>query len=229
MYEYAKKLSAMIQVPTISLRGNTDLSNFYKLHEVMKNNFPLIFSKLECTEIDGNLIFRWPGKDPKRNGILLMGHQDVVTADEPNWEREPFSGEIAGGNIHGRGSMDCKSTVFSEFQAIEELLAEGYEPPCDIYLATAVDEEISGGGAIDAAKYLKEKGIRLNAVLDEGGAVIGNVFPGLSKPCAAVGIVEKGFCNIKFTARGKGGHASQPPKHTALGVLAKAIRASTGS
>jgi carboxypeptidase PM20D1 len=115
--DYAEKLSEMIKVPTISLRGNTDLSQFYKLHEVMKNNFPLVFSKLECTEIEGNLLFRWRGKDSKRNGILLMGHQDVVTADEPNWEKDPFSGEISGGNIHGRGTMDCKSTVFSEFQA----------------------------------------------------------------------------------------------------------------
>ncbi|MEE1503506.1 MAG: M20/M25/M40 family metallo-hydrolase, partial [Acutalibacteraceae bacterium] len=102
--DYAQKLSEMVKVPTISLRGNTDLSQFYKLHQVMKNNFPLIFSKLECTEIEGNLLFRWPGKDPQRNGLLLMGHQDVVTADEPNWEKDPFSGEIADGNIHGRGS-----------------------------------------------------------------------------------------------------------------------------
>ena len=49
---YAEKLSAMIKVPTISLRGNTDLSQFYKLHEVMKENFPLVFSKLEKTEIE---------------------------------------------------------------------------------------------------------------------------------------------------------------------------------
>ena len=68
---YAKKLSEMVKVPTISLRGNEDLTQFYKLHEVMKENFPLVFSKLECTEIDGNLLFRWPGKDPKRNGLLL--------------------------------------------------------------------------------------------------------------------------------------------------------------
>lgn len=71
--DYAEKLSEMIKVPTISLRGNTDLTQFYKLHEVMKKNFPLIFEKLECTEIEGNLLFRWPGKDPKRKGILLMG------------------------------------------------------------------------------------------------------------------------------------------------------------
>lgn len=55
---YAKKLAEMVKIPTISLRGNTDLSEFYKLHEVMKKNFPLVFSKLECTEIDGNLLFR---------------------------------------------------------------------------------------------------------------------------------------------------------------------------
>ena len=37
--DYAQKLSEMIQVPTVSLRGNTDLSQFYKLHEVMEKNF----------------------------------------------------------------------------------------------------------------------------------------------------------------------------------------------
>ena len=163
---YARKLSAMVQVPTVSLRGNTDLTQFYKLHEVMKNNFPLVFSKLECPEIEGNLLFRWAGKDSKRNGLLLMGHQDVVTADEPNWEKDPFSGEISGGKIHGRGTMDCKSTIFSEFQAIEELLAEGFEPPCDIYLATAVDEEISGDGAPKLVNYLKSKGVHLDVAMD---------------------------------------------------------------
>ena len=89
--DYAEKLSEMIKVPTISLRGNTDLSQFYKLHEVMKKNFPLVFSKLECTEIEGNLIFRWPGKNPKRNGILLMGHQDVVPATNDGWRVDAYS------------------------------------------------------------------------------------------------------------------------------------------
>ena len=200
--DYAQKLSEMIKVPTISLRGNEDLTEFYKLHEVMKKNFPLIFSKLECTEIEGNLLFRWPGKDPKRNGILLMGHQDVVTADEPNWEKPPFSGEIEGGNIHGRGSMDCKSTVFSEFQAIEELLAEGFEPPCDIYLATAVDEEISGDGAPKLVNYLKSKGVHLDVAMDEGGAILKDQLPTMKGWCAAIGILEKGYIDVKIIASG---------------------------
>lgn len=221
--DYAKKLSEMVKVPTISLRGNTDLSEFYKLHEVMKSNFPLIFSKLECTEIEGNLLFRWAGKDPKRNGILLMGHQDVVTADEPNWEKDPFSGEIVDGNIHGRGAMDCKSTVFSEFQAIEELLAEGYEPPCDIYLATAVDEEISGDGAPKLVNYLKEKGVHLDVAMDEGGAILKDQLPTMNGWCAAIGLLEKGYIDLKVIAKGKGGHSSTPRSNTPMARLAKFV------
>ena len=221
--DYAKKLSEMVKVPTISLRGNTDLSEFYKLHEVMKANFPLIFSKLERTEIEGNLLFRWEGTDPNRNGILLMGHQDVVTADEPNWEKDPFSGEIADGNIHGRGAMDCKSTVFSEFQAIEELLAEGYEPPCDIYLATAVDEEISGDGAPKLVNYLKEKGVHLDVAMDEGGAILKDQLPTMNGWCAAIGLLEKGYIDLKVIAKGKGGHSSTPKSNTPMARLAKFV------
>ncbi len=221
--DYARKLSEMVKVPTISLRGNTDLTQFYKLHEVMEKNFPLVFSKLEKTEIEGNLLFKWAGKDPKRNGILLMGHQDVVTADEPNWERDPFSGEIADGNIHGRGAMDCKSTFFSEFQAIEELLAEGYEPPCDIYLATAVDEEISGDGAPKLVSYLKSKGVHLDVAMDEGGAILKDQLPTMNGWCAAIGLLEKGYIDLKVIAKGKGGHSSTPRSNTPMARLSKFV------
>ena len=221
--DYAVKLSKMIQVPTISLRGNTDLSQFYKLHEVMKENFPNVFAKMECTELEGNLVLRLPGKDPKRNGLLLMGHQDVVTADEPTWEKDPFSGGISGGNIHGRGAMDCKSTIFSEFQALEELIKEGFEPPCDVYLATAVDEEISGGGAPMIIEHLKSKGVHLDVAMDEGGAILKNQLPTMDGWCAAIGILEKGYIDIKIKAKGKGGHSSTPPKNTPLARLSKFV------
>lgn len=221
--DYAAKLSKMIQVPTISLRGNTDLSQFYKLHEVMKENFPNVFAKMECTELEGNLVLRLPGKDPKRNGLLLMGHQDVVTADEPTWEKDPFSGEISGGNIHGRGAMDCKSTIFSEFQALEELIKEGFEPPCDVYLATAVDEEISGGGAPMIIEHLKSKGVHLDVAMDEGGAILKNQLPTMDGWCAAIGILEKGYIDVKIKAKGKGGHSSTPPKNTPLARLSKFV------
>lgn len=217
--KYASVLSDMIKVATVSKARGEDYSDFIELQKVMEKHYPNIFATLEKHDFEGNLLRLWKGTKPEKGAILLMGHQDVVPAAEKEWTRDPFSGAIEDGCIHGRGAMDCKSTLSAEWDAVEELIAEGFSPEEDIWLFSSVNEEISGSGAIDAAKYLKEKGIRLNAVLDEGGAVIGNVFPGLSKPCAAIGIVEKGFCNIKFTARGKGGHASTPPKNTPIARL----------
>lgn len=218
--KYAYKLSEMVKVSTVSKKKGEDYSDFLVLQSVMEKLYPNIFSKLEKHDFEGNILRVWRGKNPSKGAILLMGHQDVVPAAEKEWTRDPFSGEIADGCIHGRGAMDCKSTLSAEWSAVEELLEEGFQPEEDVWLFSSVNEENSGGGAIDAAKWFKENGIRLNAVLDEGGAVIGNVFPGLSKPCAAIGIVEKGFCNLKFVAKGKGGHSSTPPKNTPIARLA---------
>ncbi|MBR2411501.1 MAG: M20/M25/M40 family metallo-hydrolase [Clostridia bacterium] len=218
--KYAYKLSEMVKVSTVSKKKGEDYSDFLVLQSVMEKLYPNIFSKLEKHDFEGNILRVWRGKNPSKGAILLMGHQDVVPAAEKEWTKDPFSGEIADGCIHGRGAMDCKSTLSAEWSAVEELIEEGFQPEEDVWLFSSVNEENSGGGAIDAAKWFKEQGIRLNAVLDEGGAVIGNVFPGLSKPCAAIGIVEKGFCNLKFVAKGKGGHSSTPPKNTPIARLA---------
>ena len=59
--KYVSDLSRMIQCETISLRGATDLSKFDDFHAVLAQLFPLIHEKLEKTEIDGSLLYRWPG------------------------------------------------------------------------------------------------------------------------------------------------------------------------
>lgn len=216
---YAEKLSKMVKVPSVSLRGNTDLTEFYKLHKVLEAEFPLIHEKLEKVEIQGNLLYKWTGKDSSR-AFLLMGHQDVVPAEETDWKYDPFSGEIADGAVHGRGAMDCKCTVLAEMSAVEELLAENFVPECDVYLAFSANEEIFGGGADLIIDYLIEKGVRLSSVMDEGGTIMEKAFPGVACDTAAIGIVEKGNCNIKIIAKGAGGHSSTPPKNTPLARLA---------
>lgn len=217
--KYAETLSAMVQIPTVSKRGENDLTEFRRLQDVMREKFPHVFEKMEYTDLDGNILLRLPGKDPARNPILLMGHQDVVPADGKDWKHDPFSGLIEDDVVFGRGAMDCKCTVMAEFQAMEELLAEGFEPPCDVYLSSSVNEEISGGGVQKAVAYLKEKGIRLDLCMDEGGAIMNGMLPGMPVWAAAVGVQEKGYVDVKIKAKGNGGHSSTPPKNTPIARL----------
>ncbi|NLZ28143.1 MAG: M20/M25/M40 family metallo-hydrolase [Firmicutes bacterium] len=211
---YADGLSRMVQVPTVS--SPEDLTEFYRLHRCMEELFPLVHQNLEKIDLHGNLLFRWKGRDASLKPIVLMGHQDVVPASDDGWDYPAFSGQQADGRIYGRGSLDCKCTVYSEFQAVEELLAKGYQPDFDVYLAASTDEEISGTGAPDTVDYLKSKGVECALVMDEGGAIVENIFPGLERPLAVIGIMEKGYVDVTFTASGKGGHSSAPPRNTPL-------------
>ena len=222
---YAERLCEMVRHPTISKKQAEDYPEFIEYQKTLRRLFPLVFAKSEDHSVSGNLLLRLPGAAPEKGGVLLMGHQDVVPADQKEWTVEPFAGIVKDGCVWGRGAMDCKSTVCCEFSAVEELLAEGFWPKEDLWLFSSRNEENSGGGVEAAVEYLQKKNVRLNVVMDEGGAVIGGVFPGLSHPCAAVGVVEKGFCNVKFIARGAGGHASTPPKNTPVARLAKFVAA----
>lgn len=210
----AQKLGDMVRIPTVSKHEHEDLSQFYKFHAELERLFPLLHEKLEKTELQGTLLYRWPGLDPEKKPILLMGHQDVVPATDEGWRVGAYSGTVVDGCLYGRGAMDCKSTMYMELQAVEELLAEGFTPPCDVYLEYAINEETGGKGAANAMEYLKNKGVQLALVMDEGGAVIEEAIPGMDRPFAVIGITEKGYMDVKITARGKGGHSSTPPRNT---------------
>ncbi len=210
----AQKLGCMVRVPTVSMHEHEDLTQFYRFHQELERLFPLLHAHLEKTELQGTLLYRWRGLDPTKKPILLMGHQDVVPATDEGWRVPAYSGEVVDGCLYGRGAMDCKSTMYMELQAVEELLAEGFTPTCDVYLEYAINEETGGKGAANAMQYLKNKGIQLALVMDEGGAVIDQAIPGMDRPCAVIGITEKGYMDVKITARGKGGHSSTPPRNT---------------
>jgi carboxypeptidase PM20D1 len=71
---------------------------------------------------------------------------------------------------------------------------------------------------------LRARGIHLDAVLDEGGAILPVKVKGvIQKNLAGIGIAEKGYCDVEVSLEHKGGHSSQPPKHTGIGQMAKVI------
>ena len=210
----AAKLGAMVRIPCVSKAEDEDLTEFYNFHKVLEEHFPLLHKSLEKQVLNGTLLYRWAGTDSTRNPIMLMGHQDVVPASDDGWRVPAYSGAVIDGDLYGRGSMDCKSTMYVELQAVEELLSEGFTPPCDVYLSYSINEETGGDGAAAVVRHLKEKGITFAIVIDEGGAIIDQPVPGMDRPFAVLGITEKGYMDVKITARGKGGHSSTPPRNT---------------
>ncbi|MDO5440890.1 MAG: M20/M25/M40 family metallo-hydrolase [Erysipelotrichaceae bacterium] len=218
--EYGKKLSKMIQVETVSHRDDPEVKKFRGFHKTLKELFPNVFKKCQKIEIDGNIMMKWKGQDPTLDPIILISHIDVVPA-EGNWTYPPFSGKITKDmRIYGRGTGDIKCGVFSFYQAAEELIKQGYTPKCDVYLGSSCTEEIGGNGAPKMVNWFKEHGIHLFMLSDEGGGITRDPVAGIKGTFAAIGVFEKGYGDLKFSAKSNGGHSSTPPKNTPIARLA---------
>lgn len=218
--QYAEILSRMIRIETVSAAGQTDKSKFYAFHKELRQVFPALFACAEVTDFDGSLLIRWPGKDGSLSPILLMNHHDVVEATG-DWTYPPFDGVIAEGKIWGRGTLDTKCGLGMMLQAAEELISEGFVPARDVYFVSTCTEETDGAGGKAIAAYLAEKKMRFDLILDEGGMMLYDPIGGADGVFAMIGVGEKGFLNLKFTARSNGGHASAPGKDTPLVRLGK--------
>lgn len=119
----------------------------------------------------------------------------------------------------GQRRIRYQSLCNGIFQAVEELLSEGFIPPTDVYLASSCTEEWGGDGAPKIVAELQRRGIELFLVCDEGGAIITEPIGGIHGNFAMVGVFEKGKADVKFTARSNGGHASAPSKGTPIARL----------
>lgn len=151
--------------------------------------------------------------------LLFMGHVDVVPAMDNEWERPPFSGEIADGFVHGRGSTDMKGGCAAALCAVADYIdgkggkgdngagnpASDAESPCN--LCFVCDEE--GGGHLGSRKILAGKLIKpcdcliaeptpaLNPTIGQKGLIranvefIGNPGHGSLYPCAGTSAVMK--------------------------------------
>lgn len=218
--QYGKTLSKMVQKETVSSRFDPDRTKYYEFQKLLEELFPVLHETCEKHVFDGSLLFKWEGTG-KNAPILLMSHQDVVEANG-TWEHEPFSGDIdETGRVWGRGTVDTKASLFCILTAVEELMKDGFKPGCDVYIASSCTEEWSGNGAPMIAAYLKEQGVELALLLDEGGMILEEPVGGVKGIYGMVGVVEKGYGDVKFIAKSKGGHASAPGKNTPLVRLGK--------
>ncbi|MEP1383963.1 MAG: M20 family peptidase [Paraglaciecola sp.] len=218
-----------IKIKTISYDDATKLDPkaFLAFHQHLADSFPLVHQQTTLQKFnDYSLVYHLKGQNSQLKPVLFMGHMDVVPVD-PNtafeWLQPPFSGNIVDGTVWGRGAIDDKITVLALMESLEIFLAKGITPQRDIYFSFGHDEEAGGDGAQAIAKYFAAQSIEFEYILDEGGLVTEGIVAGTSDPIAVIGVAEKGFVNFDLTVRSKGGHSSQPPAHTAAGILAAAI------
>lgn len=205
---YVTRLQKMIQCKTVSVKDSYVDTEFAKLRDVMAELFPTIHKTAEKMTFSNDCwIYKIKGADENRN-IMLMSHHDVVEASG-EWQYDGFSGTVADGKIWGRGTVDTKTPLFAEFSAIEELLNEGYNPPCNIWIGSSHNEELGGDGIPTALKYFVENNITFEVILDEGGALIEPPLAGMcADKCGMVAVHEKGRIYLNCTATAENGHAS---------------------
>ena len=217
-------LATLVRCKTVSYRDPSleDDAEFEKLIDTLPSLYPNVYRVCTLERLDGRaLLYRWAGKSDSEPTVL-MAHYDVVPVNEDAWEESAFDGIIRDGCLRGRGTLDTKVTMNGALFAADTLIAEGFVPAHDIYFAFSGGEEVNGEGALNIVKLFEERGITPGFVLDEGGAVVEGVFPGVSRPCGLIGIAEKGMMDLAYTVKSNGGHASAPKPNAPVDRLARA-------
>ena len=218
-------LAELIRCKTISYHDHSleDDAEFEKLISLLPKLYPNVFQVCSFQQLpDRALLFRWPGKKAE-NPSVMMSHYDVVPVDEEKWQVPPFAAVIQDGCMWGRGTLDTKGTFNAVLSAANHLIAQGFRPENDMYFAFSGGEEVNGKGAANIVQYFIDQKIQPALVVDEGGAVVENVFPGVKAPCGLIGIAEKGMMNVRYSVQSNGGHASAPKPGTPIPVLARAV------
>jgi len=190
----------------------------------LARQFPLLHERLELTRVDTHgLLFRWAGRHDDRP-VVLMAHLDVVPVEEDApWQHPPFGAEVHDDAVWGRGTLDDKGPLVAICEAVETLLEQDVAPAQDVWLSFGCNEEVSGEAAPLAVDELDRRGVRPWFVLDEGGAIAAEAFPGVAAPLGVVGVTEKGVTSLELRVDGRGGHASTPARNGPTARLARAI------
>jgi acetylornithine deacetylase/succinyl-diaminopimelate desuccinylase-like protein len=176
---------------------------------------------LESHPKRASVVARVEGMDRSRPPLLIHGHLDVVPADPADWRVHPFSGEISGDCVWGRGAVDMKDMDAMVLAVIRQRLREGRRPPRDVVLAFVADEEAGGTWG---ARWLVDSHAELfdgvtEAIGEVGGfsATIGG------RRLYLIQAAEKGMAWLRLVARGTAGHGSMLQPDNAVTELAEAV------
>ena len=227
-----ESLGVAIRARTVSSRQDAALNTdqFVALQAHLRTRYPRVHATLKREMIGGlSLLYRWPGSDEAAKGIGLMAHQDVVDVapgTQAQWQQAPFAGTLDDGFVWGRGSWDNKAHLVAQLEAVEMLLASGYQPRRTIYLIFGADQQVGGlRGALAIATLMAERKITLDFLVNEGLLISEGVWPGLKPAAALIGVAEKGTVSVLLKLPATQGQESMPPApgSSAIAVMSTAL------
>ena len=152
-----------------------------------------------------NLVARIKGRGDAKP-LMLYGHADVVTTEHQQWQRPPFSGDLADGYIWGRGALDMKGGLAMMLSAVLGAATAQTELSGDVLFVVVSDEE---SGGTHGAKFLVEQHpdlfTNVGAALCEFGGFTQYVG---GKRFYPIQVAEKIPCKLRAVIHGRGGHSA---------------------
>lgn len=202
-----KFLQDLLQIDSVNPPGNESRVSKYLAKRCQNIGLPFEIQGLD--EKRSNFIIELEGKSDKK--LFFCGHMDTVSPGKIKWDYSPFSGEIIGNKIFGRGSSDMKSGLAAMYLALEGIFLEGITPEYNLVLLATAGEEVDSCGA---RNYLEN-----HDLFDVEAIIIGEPTNG------KVAIGHKGALWLEITTYGKTAHGSMPEKGiNAIDKMAKVIQ-----
>lgn len=156
------------------------------------------------------------------DGPTLLFHVplDVTPADDDQWTRDPFGGEVVDGEVWGRGTIDLLLHVASAAVAVRDLADAGFRPRGCLTLVAAADQRAGGRFGV---RWLQEHHPEL---LEADWALVdgcGPPLPGPAGPVLCANVGEKGSVLLRLEVRGRGTQPEIAPRQSAISAAAEVV------
>lgn len=211
-------LQDLIRFDTTNPPGNETPAAEHLAHVLSAEGFEPVV--LESAPGRGNVVARLRGKG-HAPPLMLLGHLDVVEAEPDKWRHPPFSGDLVGDYVWGRGATDMKGMIAMSLACVVQLARQRITLDRDVIFAATADEE-AGKGWHGIGWLMDYHGDLVDApyILTEGGgrefAIGGRRYYGCQTG-------QKGLLRFRLQAQGRPGHGSVPHGENAVVRLCESV------
>ena len=216
--ETLRHFQALVRIDTANPPGNETQAVDYLKQVLDKEGIP--YQVFAGDPKRANLVARIKGNGRKKP-ILVLGHTDVVTIDAKKWiDHGPFSADVAGGYVYGRGTVDDKDNLVASLMLVLMLKRTNAALDRDVVFLAESGEE--GTPEVGAQLMIDKHFDAIDAeyCLAEGGGV-GRTAGKYT--LANISTTEKEPRAVELVAHGPAGHGSVPRQTNVVAHLSNAV------